>query len=181
MCVVPTYKHPPRTQALKPDVLVAPDVDSTLYVGMSYFLLGQSTQVCACVRGGRGYWVCPSAPVVAWRRVLRMPGGSALTAPVHQPCHSWPLTVEIHAPVCVQAQADASSMSHGVVSATQMDACQHVRGDIRSGAGDSGGGVFATNSGKLIAVCVGVDDIAKKAVFAPMAAVEHFTHSLRSL
>ncbi len=65
-----------------------------------------------------------------------------------------------------------------MVSATQMDAHQHVRGDIPSGAGDSGGGVFATNSGKLVAVCVGVDDTAKKAVFAPMAAVEHFVHNL---
>ncbi len=65
-----------------------------------------------------------------------------------------------------------------MVSATHMDAMQHVRGDIPSGAGDSGGAVFATNSGKLFAVCVGVDEVAKKAVFAPMAAVEHFVKSL---
>jgi hypothetical protein len=69
-------------------------------------------------------------------------------------------------------------VSHGVVSATQLDTHLHVRGDIQSGAGDSGGGVFATDSGKLIAVCVGVDDIAKKAVFAPIAAVLLFVNSL---
>uniref|UniRef100_A0A6T8R416 Peptidase S1 domain-containing protein n=1 Tax=Chlamydomonas leiostraca TaxID=1034604 RepID=A0A6T8R416_9CHLO len=100
--------------------LVAPDVDSTLYAGLSYFLLGQSTQ----------------------------------------------------------AQSDPSSVSHGVVSATQLDAHLHVRGDIQSGVGDSGGGVFATHSGKLIAMCVGADKQTKKAVFAPIAPVLQFVNSL---
>lgn len=78
----------------------------------------------------------------------------------------------------MQAQGDLSSVSHGRIAATEPDALRHVRGDIVSGQGDSGGGVFAVNSGKLIAMCVGADQRGSKAVFVPMATVMHVVDTI---
>ncbi|KAG2450309.1 hypothetical protein HYH02_004815 [Chlamydomonas schloesseri] len=67
------------------------------------------------------------------------------------------------------AQPDGTSISHGVVAVTVPDACDHIRGDIVPGAGDSGGGCFSVHTGKLVAMVVGVDPRALKAVLVPAA------------
>jgi hypothetical protein len=72
-----------------------------------------------------------------------------------------------------QAQGDSSSVSHGVIAATELDARSHIRGDAPSGMGDLGGGCFSVATGKLIAINVGRDDAAHKAVLLPSAAIHH--------
>ena len=70
-----------------------------------------------------------------------------------------------------QAQSDSSSISHGVISATELDQLSHIRGDVPSGIGDSGGGCFSVETGKLIAMNVGRDEDAHKAVLLPSATI----------
>lgn len=72
-----------------------------------------------------------------------------------------------------QAQGDASSVSHGIIAATQLDAWSHVRGDIVAGAGDSGAGCFAVQTGRLIGMVVGADTPAHKSVLVPSAVIAH--------
>ncbi|EFJ39603.1 hypothetical protein VOLCADRAFT_108566 [Volvox carteri f. nagariensis] len=70
-----------------------------------------------------------------------------------------------------QAQADATSISHGMVAATELDAHSHIRGDIVAGAGDSGGGCFSVDTGKLVAMVVGSDTRTNKAILVPSAVI----------
>ncbi|KAG2487026.1 hypothetical protein HYH03_014272 [Edaphochlamys debaryana] len=70
-----------------------------------------------------------------------------------------------------QAQADATSISHGMVAATELDAYGHIRGDIVAGAGDSGGGCFSVATGKLIAMVVGSDHKTNKVILVPIATI----------
>jgi hypothetical protein len=79
-----------------------------------------------------------------------------------------------------QAQADSSSISHGVIAATELDAHGHIRGDMPSGYGDSGGGCFSIETGKLIAINVGRDDVAHKALLVPSAVIQHMLAQLKS-
>jgi hypothetical protein len=72
-----------------------------------------------------------------------------------------------------QAQADASAVSHGVIAATQLDGLGHVRGDKKPGAGDSGGGCFAVDTGRLIGMVVGADHITEKAVLVPCSIIQY--------
>lgn len=72
-----------------------------------------------------------------------------------------------------QAQPDASSVSHGIIAATQPDACSHVRGDTKAGLGDLGAGCFAVDTGRLIGMIVGVDPNAHKSVLVPGAVIAH--------
>lgn len=78
-----------------------------------------------------------------------------------------------------QAQADSSSVSHGVISATELDPLSHIRGDMPSGTGDSGGGCFSVETGKLIAMNVGRDGPAHKAVLVPSAVIMQMLATLR--
>jgi hypothetical protein len=80
-----------------------------------------------------------------------------------------------------QAQADSSSVSHGVIAATELDSLSHIRGDMPSGIGDSGGGCFSLETGKLIALNVGRDDVAHKAVLVPSAVIMHMLAQLSNL
>ncbi len=70
-----------------------------------------------------------------------------------------------------QAQAGAASLSHGMIAATELDGLGHIRGDTKSGQGDSGGGCLLKSSGKLIGMIVGQDDCAEKAVMIPAAII----------
>ncbi|KAG2441399.1 hypothetical protein HYH02_009988 [Chlamydomonas schloesseri] len=70
-----------------------------------------------------------------------------------------------------QVQADDTSISHGMVAATELDAKSHIRGDIVAGAGDSGGGCFSVATGKLIAMVVRTDPVGLKAVLLPIAVI----------
>lgn len=88
------------------------------------------------------------------------------------PC--WPMALRER----TQAQPDDSSVSHGKIAATEPDELCHVRGDVESGRGDSGGGVFSLLSGKLVAVCIGNDPVGNKAVMVPMASVMYFVGML---
>ncbi|KAG2451124.1 hypothetical protein HYH02_004392 [Chlamydomonas schloesseri] len=65
----------------------------------------------------------------------------------------------------------AAPTSHGMVAATELDALSHIRGDITSGKGDSGGGCFSVATGKLMAMVVGSDETTKKAIMVPIAVI----------
>lgn len=71
----------------------------------------------------------------------------------------------------LQAQADGACLSHGMVTATELDRLGHIRGDSTAGPGDSGGGCFAADTGKLIGMIVGTDDIMREAVMVPAAVI----------
>ncbi len=70
-----------------------------------------------------------------------------------------------------QAQADAGSIRHGMLSATEPDQWAHIRGDLTPGLGDSGAGCFAVKTGKLVGMIVGADDVARTAVMIPAAVI----------
>jgi len=70
-----------------------------------------------------------------------------------------------------QAHADETSVSHGQVAATELDALQHISGDTMTGVGDSGGAVFATETSKLFAMCVGTEPTTHKSKLVPMAVI----------
>ncbi|EFJ39581.1 hypothetical protein VOLCADRAFT_108573 [Volvox carteri f. nagariensis] len=70
-----------------------------------------------------------------------------------------------------QAQADATSISHGMVVVTEPDVHSHIRGDIVAGVGDSGGGCFSVDTGKLVAMVVGSDTRTNKAILVPTAVI----------
>ncbi len=70
-----------------------------------------------------------------------------------------------------EAQEDASAVSHGVISATQIDSLSHVRGDKKPGLGDSGGGCFAVDTGRLIGMVVGADAVTEKSIIVPSATI----------
>lgn len=76
-----------------------------------------------------------------------------------------------------QAHSDATSVSHGIIAATQLDEWSHVRGDIMAGKGDSGAGCFATDSGALIGMGVGCDYDRHKAVIVPSAVMNYMLSS----
>jgi hypothetical protein len=78
-----------------------------------------------------------------------------------------------------QAQADSSSISHGIISATELDSLSHIRGDMLSGTGDLSGGCFSVETGRLIAITVGRDELAHKAVLVPSAVIMHLLATLR--
>jgi hypothetical protein len=70
-----------------------------------------------------------------------------------------------------QAQADDTSISHGIVSATKLDAQCHIRGDGVTGRGDSGAGCFSVATGALVGMIVGRDEQGQKAVIVPTTAI----------
>eukprot|EP00878_Enallax_costatus_P030772 GHUV01033560.1.p1 GENE.GHUV01033560.1~~GHUV01033560.1.p1 ORF type:complete len:124 (+),score=16.38 GHUV01033560.1:321-692(+) len=70
-----------------------------------------------------------------------------------------------------QPQSDAMSVSHGMISATKLDACSHVRGDMMAGCGDSGAGCFLVDNGALIGMVVGTRADAHKALLLPAAII----------
>lgn len=103
-----------------------------------------------------------------------------------------------------QAQGDAVSTSHGQIAATVLTPWTgHIRGDTPAGLGDSGGGVFAVQTGKvrggvqrtseaqgeetsdpcacclqLIGMCVGTDG-AGKSVMVPSAVLRYLLQACR--
>ncbi|KAG2437461.1 hypothetical protein HXX76_006111 [Chlamydomonas incerta] len=55
------------------------------------------------------------------------------------------------------SQAEPFSTSHGSISTTTPDICGFIRGDTAALSGEWGGGCFAAETGKLVAMTVGAD------------------------
>ncbi|KAG2431485.1 hypothetical protein HXX76_009499 [Chlamydomonas incerta] len=63
------------------------------------------------------------------------------------------------------------SISHGRISSTDIDRDANIRGDTPSNPGDSGGGCFSVETGKLVAINLGRVEAEGKAVLKPVSTV----------
>ncbi|EFJ51108.1 hypothetical protein VOLCADRAFT_88419 [Volvox carteri f. nagariensis] len=71
-----------------------------------------------------------------------------------------------------RSQKDPFSISHGCISTTTPDANGFIRGDTAPVPGDSGGGCFSAETGKLVAINVAADTRnGNRAVLVPVSAM----------